>query len=40
MGQLSKDQIDKFRKDGFIQFKGLFDAEEIEMMRIFPGRLF
>jgi len=40
MTSLSTNQIKEFRKEGFIQFKGLFDAEEIEMMRIFPGRLF
>ena len=33
MGQISNDQINKFREDGFIQLKGLFDAEEIEMLR-------
>ena len=33
MGQLSEDQIDNFREEGFIQLKSLFDAEEIEMLR-------
>ena len=33
MGKLSKDQIDKFNEEGFIQLKGLFDIEEIEMLR-------
>ena len=33
MKQLSKDQSDAFREDGFILLKGLFDTEEIEMLR-------
>jgi len=33
MKQLTKNQIDEFSTDGFIQIKGLFDAEEIEMLR-------
>lgn len=33
MKQLSKDQFDAFREDGFIHLKGLFDTEEIEMLR-------
>jgi ectoine hydroxylase len=33
MKQLSKDQFDTFREDGFILLKALFDTEEIEMLR-------
>jgi len=33
MRQLTKNQMDEFSEDGFIQIKGLFDAEEIEMLR-------
>jgi len=33
MNQLSKDQMKQFKEDGFILHKGLFDAEETEMLR-------
>jgi len=33
MGQLSKEQINEFNEEGFIQLKGLFDAEEIALLR-------
>ncbi len=33
MGPLSKDQMDEFREAGFIVIKGLFDTEEIELLR-------
>lgn len=33
MGQLTKDQIRESQEEGYILFKGLFDAEEIELLR-------
>jgi ectoine hydroxylase len=33
MKQLTKDQIKEFNEAGYIQFKGLFDTEEIELLR-------
>ena len=33
MAQLSKDQKYQFEKDGYILLKGLFDSEDIEMLR-------
>ena len=33
MRQLTKDQIKEFREEGYIRFKGLFDTEEIELLR-------
>ena len=33
MSQLTQDQIREFQEEGYLLFKGLFDTEEIELLR-------